>query len=505
MMMTSHHAAGRTAPADVRRWNLRRVRTYLAVLVLVAGIAGGAACFADSPEGLSGAIDTALDGVSLGNARFGVSVVEMPSQRTVCVRRADEPFRAASNIKLATVAAALEILGPDYVYRTRLYADGGISDGVIDGDLYLVGSGDPTLSARFHKDDCTRPFVRWSRALHDAGLRRVTGDIVADATLFDSEYRHPSWPKGQYLAHYSAEVSALSLNDNVVSIEIANVGEGKPARLTITPPTEYVKLTNAIRPTSSKKKHRYAFYRALDSNEITARGFYLVGAENSTTRVTIHDPAAYAATVFAECLTRQGIRIEGSVRVAGTPTRTTGKRLLISYRSRLADSVSPMLTESVNLYAEMLLKLLGAEKRGSGSFASGGAVVGAYLDKLVPGSTFSVVDGSGLSRENRLTPRILTKILAEMYAGPNRELWLASLPRNGQPGTLSKRMKEPMLAGRVAAKTGYISGTCALSGYCFAEDGRVYAFSFLVNDFPSLREARNAQDRLCRILAGAPR
>jgi len=464
------------------------------------------ACRAEEPPDLRKAIDELLSSKHLVGARFGVRVIEVPSGRVVYSIRAREPLCVASNMKLATLAAALEMLGPDYVYDTRVYCDGDISRGQVEGNLYIIGAADPTLSARFHEGRWTGPFERWAQALYEAGLRQVTGGIVADASLFDSEYRHPSWPEGQYLAHYCAEVSALSLNDNVVGIDVVPAGDGTAPRLSILPPTSFVQVTHDIRPTSSKKKHKYAFYRTRQSNEIRAQGSYWTGAAPSRTRVTIHDPASYTATVFAECLERHGITVTASVRVAEDPVVTSGKRLLVSYRSRLADSVGVMLTKSVNLYAEMLFKLLGAKNSGRGSFAAGAAAVRQQLEKIIPNSgAIRIVDGSGLSRENRLSPYVLTEILAHAYRGRHRDLWLKSLARSGRPGTLSKRMREPWLAGKVAAKTGYISGTCALSGYCFSGDGRVYAFSFVVNDFKSLHETRKLQDALCGLLVGHPR
>jgi len=235
------------------------------------------------------------------------------------------------------------------------------------------------------------------------------------------------------------------------------------------------------------------------------RGSVPASAGEQTYFVTVDDPPLFLGAALAEALRAQGVRLAGAVRkarapVAVDPSTTT---VLVDHVSTLGGTIGVMNRRSQNLYAECVLKCLGWKRYGQGTFESGGRAVADFLDELGhPKGGYVFVDGSGLARGARVSPALICDVLRAMYCSESRDVYLASLARPGESGTLAKRMKDPALREAVWAKTGYIRGVSALSGYVRTSSGRMLAFCILMNDLKCpLSTARAKQDEVCRILA----
>lgn len=486
---------------------LRHSRLVLgAALSLLAAcaLAGGAAPkAAPSPtldkKQLTALMQQELAGKGLRGADVGVALFDLVSREMVFAHNADRLLAVASNNKLVTTAAALELLGADFQFRTSVAAVGKMQgDGTLKGDLLVIGRGDPNISGRFHDGKTTAVLEGWAKAVAAAGIKTVRGDIVADDSYFDRQYTHPDWPE-PYTAWYRAGVCALSLNDSCVDIIVRPSSKsGNLAIVTTDPATSYVRVANTCR--TSRSGNRVIIHRLRGRNQISVSGtiHHRRGPQRSS--ITIHDPARYTATVFREVLQAKGIKVAGLVRLRPTDYRFRPDEYheIVTTTSSLADSVAVANTNSQNFYAEQMLKTLGREKQGKGSFIAGAAAVAAFLREAGVRGVFAYADGSGLGRNNRFTPRQITALLAYMNCRRTGSLYWHSLAQPGQTGTLRRRSLLLPLQGRLAAKTGYINGVSALSGYVETLGGRLLAFSVLVNGFRGgLTACRIAQDRIC--------
>ncbi|MCQ4574031.1 MAG: D-alanyl-D-alanine carboxypeptidase/D-alanyl-D-alanine-endopeptidase [Candidatus Brocadiales bacterium] len=441
---------------------------------------------------------------SLKGASVGICVVSLPGEKELYSLNSDRLFIVASNMKLLTTAAALEYLGPEYRFVTTVYGRGDVSEGgVLNGDLIIKGGGDPNISGRFHEGRSTAVLEHWALELGKAGITEIGGDVIADDTWFDREHVHPDWPRNQLTRWYCAPVSALSFNDNCIELRMVP-GDDGGVRVVKEPNTRYVRVHNSSRMTKKKKGANFIVYRKPGANEIFVKGKVRRGHLPATHFVTVDDPPLFLASVFREVLERNGIRVDGRVRlIAGEDVSSPGElHELASTASTMAQSVKVANTKSQNFYAEQILKTLGMEIKGEGSFAAGREVLEEFLLELGhPPDRYTIADGSGLSRNNRLSPRMLVDILAYMYKHGEGDVFYSSLSVSGTSGTMGRRLKKEPYKGRVRAKTGYISKASALSGYVETLSGKRLAFSILINDFKaSNAKIKKVQDSICRAL-----
>jgi D-alanyl-D-alanine carboxypeptidase/D-alanyl-D-alanine-endopeptidase (penicillin-binding protein 4) len=399
--------------------------------------------------------------------------------------------------------AALATLGPGFEFVTRVVARGSVADGTLGGDLCLIGGGDPNLSGRFHDGDVTALFRAWAARLVSLGIRRVAGDIQYESSLFGGEAYCEGWPRDdQYTRWYCAEVSALAFNDNCVGVRVIPGKAGEPAKIETIPPTAYVTVINQTTTLPGRKAAEIGILRGRADNTITVKGrVYEQATWGYSVDVAVHQPEAYAATVFRETLMAHGIAVDGGVKpVTLSADQFAAARTLVEHRAKLVDALKPVNTNSQNLHAEMLLRQLGARFTGKGTFRTGTAALAEYLKNAgLPADGCALVDGSGLAASNRLTANLLAQLLRRAAAEPWYEDFRQSLAVGGESGTLEKRLNDTVLKGKVFAKTGYISNVRALSGYVLSGKRR-FAFSILMNDCAYSREC---QDEIIRLLARA--
>jgi D-alanyl-D-alanine carboxypeptidase/D-alanyl-D-alanine-endopeptidase (penicillin-binding protein 4) len=479
--------------------------------LILASLALSSTSAAQTPAGRSGArtaplrgslehrLAQLIDTPPFDRASWGIYVVD-DRGRVLYQRNADRLSVPASNTKLVVTAAAAVLLPPDYRVRTTLYVNGRVDGGVLQGDLILYGRGDPTWSARCYGVDtlaagaCDSTFTAidaLADSLRARGIRRITGKLVGDGSYFEPTLIHYGWNAWDLTWWYAAPVSGLGFHDNSVDFEIApGPGVDAPPSISWAPDLGLITFENRARtaPPESGSTISDNFFRSGGGWSIRAEGTVALGKKPWVENVALPDPNLYAARALAASLARKGVAVEGGA--AGTTdslayrtVRCCGTSVVEFSGRPLPDIIFPILNSSQNWFAEMLLKILGRELRGEGSWKAGLDVERRFLiDSVKIDSTaFALEDGSGLAAGNLVTPHAFAQLLAYMHRHPKGGPFVAGLPHAGQPGSLLKRFGGTALDGRVIAKTGSIDRVNSLSGYIERANGRTITFSVQAN------------------------
>ncbi len=448
----------------------------------------------ESPEAVfSKTIEAILVNSCLRKQNFGIKIHSLERDKTLYSIHSDRLFSPASNVKLLTTAMALKRLGPDYRFKTSLYATIPIDGKTLRGDISIKGFGDPNLVSE----------QMWLlvNELKNLPLRKVRGDIIADESFFDDNLRIKTWKKKWGVEAYNAPLGALSFNFNTVTVYVTPGGKpGDRPVVVVDPDIEFIRVDNRARTVSTSKRSRLIVNRVDrgSHNEITVSGVISVNHLRETYYLNVTQPAYYAAMVFKEYLRQAGIEVTGKVRVGSVPE---GAYELSSHTSTPLSLILRGLNKfSNNFVAEQILKTIGAEVYGlPGTTLNGLRAMDGYMQSLKhkPGE-FSILDGSGLSRQNRLSPDQIVSVLQDMYIdlGVYPE-FISVLGVMGRDGNVRKRMNGYNGAERVRVKTGTLNSVSALSGYFQSADNERFAFSILMNDLKcSNRQARRLQDRI---------
>ena len=400
-------------------------------------------------------------------ATSGIAIVDSQG-RSLFARREHAAAAPASTFKLLVAIAALQTLGPDYRFETRLEALDVPRDGTLDGDIYLVGGGDPSLTA----DNLRGGAGAGARA----GITDITGGLVADATAFGGHEINPAWEPDDLQYDYAAGTSALSLDEGTVEFHLVPASVGAPARIDVRPPSEAVRVRGGVITGYSTT---LSIDRAADRNDFSFAGGLAVNAEQSFYRPVIDQPL-YVAGVARSMLRARNITVEGRAHTGIAPVVATV--LWRHYSAPLRTLLNHMLFESDNHYAEQLLRAVGAHAGAVGTELSGAAVERSVFERLgAPTDGLRVVDGSGLAPSNRVAPLDLATLLARANLDPTGDVLFHDLPRVGIEGTV-RRHDVTTALGRARAKSGHIADVDALAGYVDTRrHGRV-AFAILVND-----------------------
>jgi D-alanyl-D-alanine carboxypeptidase/D-alanyl-D-alanine-endopeptidase (penicillin-binding protein 4) len=475
-------------------------RAALLLLLLAALPARGEEANARTAE--------ALQKLLLANApapeTYGIDIRDARTGESIFKAAATTPRLPASTMKLFTTGAAWLLLGEGYRFETKALAGGGpTGDGVLSGDLILLGGGDPTLEVRGGADDERALVDELAARIARSGVKRIAGDLVLDDSRFDRELRHPTWPGNQLDKWYCAPVSALTVARSCLTLVVRpGAAAGAPAVVSQRPASGAYRLENAITTTAKKSEQVIIVDFDEARNVVRARGKIWDQGGGYDAEVAVPDPTMFFGRVLQQALVRAGVALGGDVVARpGAAAELTEPVLLAQVSTPLLDVLRITNRRSQNLFAECLLKTLGVVQTGAGSFRAGAAVTGALVTRLgVPAEEFRQVDGSGLSRENLVSPRAMTTILAHVFNTGDPVGFMGTLPSGGaESGSLRNRLAD--LGGEVRAKTGTIRGVSCLAGYVRGESGRVYAFAVLVND-PAMgtSRARDLQDGICRIL-----
>ncbi len=480
---------------------------------------------------------------SLQGTVWGISVRNLETGETLFSQNPEMNATPASNVKLYTAAAALETMGPDFRYVTRVYRGGPVEDGVLNGPLVIRGAGDPSLGGD-HTDDPTEVFRAWADSLRAAGIQQIDGAILGDDNIFDDEALGKGWSWDDTPFYYAAEISGLSFHRNVVDLTVRGQREGMPATLSWTPvQTNYVTFINNSVTTGYGTRTDEDYKRRPGTNVIQV-GTTVPTSSTEREELTISNPTLYFAHVLREVLIDEGIAVTGTaVDVDDVPIPPSyddaSLTRVASYTSPpLAELIAVVNEKSDNLYAEHIfrsLSLYGTLRPPQPKPTGANALIAspAAADTLTPPSpqanppaspsrvirtaamssplpsnvtpgtadaaAFMVrtvaaragidtnrvqfADGSGLSRHNLVSASATTDLLTYMYTHPNRgvrKAYLESLAVGGRDGTLEYRFRGNAPAARnVRAKTGTLSNVNALSGYVTSRRGTPLAFSIL--------------------------
>ncbi len=440
------------------------------------------------------------------NASVGVLVRSLKTGKVVYSQNAELALVPASNQKILTALVALKTLGANFSYRTTLSASAAPdATGTLTGNLYLRGSGDPSLtSARLDY---------LAQAMAKSGVKRVVGRIVGDGSAFDDAVLGAGWRWDNEPFYYSPQVSGLNCDGNVVVVGVAPGAMGEPASATINgrPAGEetYLTVENAVRTVAAGKgvEANVAFDRARGQNRILLSGTIPVGEKETTEEITIEDPARFAASRFVLALVKAGVAVDTPLWTESGKTPANTTEFAATASKPLRDLLPLFLKPSDNLFGECLLKTVGAKTSlgKPGTVAGGRVALLALLKNAGIGTGgLNVADGSGLSLQNTVTPRLLCDLLtwADAKLPPtDRTLFLDSLPVSGTDGTIRNRFKNTPLVGKVRAKTGTLSGASSMSGYLTAESGERFVFSLLMNHYGTgASDARAAQDAIITAL-----
>jgi serine-type D-Ala-D-Ala carboxypeptidase/endopeptidase (penicillin-binding protein 4) len=489
-------------------------RVFLAAILTLAAVAGCARPAAPgksrSPKVvaeerlLAGRLREVLHRLDGTRAAVSARVVDPASGTELYEDRSDVAVIPASNLKLLVSAAVLDRFGPDHELETVLAIDG--------DDLWLIGSGDPAAGdpriAEKRGEKVTSVLDRFADALAGSGLREVKGHLYYYDGAFDDVRVHPSWSRAFLTDWYAAPVAGLNFNDNCVDVTVRPAALGEPAAYEAVPPVRGIEIVNE---TISGGEGAAGISRARSSDVFTMSGG--VKAEKKLESKPVTDPGAFFADALRANLSSHGIEVRGETRRGGRPP--AGARAVTRHVTVLRDVLWRINKNSQNLFAEAMAKYLGRAyeiARGSadarGSWESGSLAVREFLRRQgVDASKFAIVDGSGLSRENRVTTRGQTQLLATMARHRYADVFRESLGVSGLDGTIARRMSD--IAGRVRAKTGSIRGVRSLSGYVRTNQGRWLAFSIIYNEIPDGEPGPKAfealADEACRLMAGLDR
>ena len=449
---------------------------------------------------------------------WGITAVDLKTGATLYELNPNRFFVPASNTKLFTTAMALTRLGPDFTFQTRVVAPAPDASGRIAGDLWLLGGGDPNLSPR------TIPYQRGSVtgdplvAIDDLatqiagkGVTRVDGDIIADDSWYVWEPYPPGWAEDDPLYDYGAPVSALTLNDGTFGLHIApGAREGDLAALTLNPALEYYDIDNRVRTVAASGERRIHYHRGAGSMKLELWGTIPLGGQGEDLLLGVEDPAQYAARAMRQALESRGILVRGAAlahhlypnEIASEVDPPAGTELARRVSAPLLEDLRVTDKVSQNLHAELALRAVARARRDTGSREAGLAELKDFLAEAgIQPEQYGIHDGSGLSRQNLVTPLTVVKLLRYMYQSPQRDNWISLLPVGGQDGSLGNRFTSPAVAGRIHAKTGSVAHVSALSGYLQRHNGDWVAFSILVNNFNGpAGEIRNAMDRICAVI-----
>ncbi len=447
-----------------------KVRTKNILVAAIFSICIGSFARADVAKRINGIISSSLQ----QKVQFSIHIIKADSSVPVYEHNAGELMIPASNMKIITSAAALNYLGPDYEYKTKV--------GLCDDALVVIGSGDPLLGDEKTDTKYGRErgwlFKDIAQLLKRSNIQALE-DIIIDSSVFDDQRVHPSWSKSELNKWYACEVSGLNFNDNCIAISTKKTG-GKVA-VFLEPQTSFLRYDNKIKPIT-RGTSAVGTYRNKEPNKIVVYGKCRnrVGPFD----VAIERPAAFFGFLLYENLTKAGIKTNGHL-IEKSLDDQSNFRLLSQYSTSLKDCLARCNKNSLGLAAESLFKTIAANNNPDGKYGSwdrGRELVSEFLLGLgIDKSQFYIDDASGLSRKNELSSYAITKVLLNVYHSDNWNLYKDSLAVGGVDGTIAKYFKEQKYKGKILGKTGYINSVKSFSGVCSTGRGD-YIFSILSNN-----------------------
>ncbi len=431
----------------------------------------------------------------LSNAHLGLAIYDITAESMLYELNSNRLFSPASNLKLFTSAAALELLGPGYRFKTGFYKTGRIDNkGRLKGDLIIRGGGDPLISGRF-RESVTEVLELWADSLLLLGIKEIKGNIMVDNSFFSGPDLGAGWSWDDLSYWYACPLSALSFNDNCVDLEFfPGLKVGDPAIIKINPVTDYIKITNQAVTSLADSDFTLDYYRVPYTNDVEFFGSMAVNdTDGVTDYVSVDRPELYTVSVFIDILKTKGIKFKGEYyslddRGGGELNISSAKmeNELFEWKSDSLGSVISVINKnSQNFFAEQSLMTLGRELGGEGSLEKGIEIAAAFYDSIgISSDDLAMYDGSGLSYINLVKPSAITRLLRYMHEGPNSRVYYESLAIPGQDRSVRNRLMDEEYRENVHAKTGSISNTRSFSGYIDGpRTGHLIAFSIMINNY----------------------
>lgn len=455
--------------------------------------------------------ETLLGTGSTSKGEWGLLIVDGESGETLYEQNADRYFVPASNMKLFTTALALEKLGPEFRFHTTLETSGTISsEGMLTGNLVLVGRGDPNLSNRKFPYELKEEFdgpaqkalVELADALAAKGVTEISGDVIGDDSYFPRERYPNGWEIDDMVWEYGAAISAIVVDDNTVALTLTP-GEqaGNPVQAAVSPATPDFLVENEVVTSAAEVKSDLTLKREPGANLVVVKGSLPAKSAPRKLILAIEEPAQHAAALLKHLLEERGVRVAGVARARHESGERNGDPMVLAEHVSvpLGDAVKLINKISQNLHTEMLLRTVA---RQNGVWAKPDDLVKVAADfyavaGIAPDDVIQT-DASGLSRHDLVTPRAIVTMLSFAQKQPWFGPYYASLPVAGTDGTLEDRMKNTIAAGRIHAKTGSVEHVRTLSGFAETPGGRRLIFSFLSNNQGGKsHEAADAMTGLC--------
>jgi len=473
---------------------------------------------------LQSRISEVLAKPELSAAMVGIKVTSLDTGRVLFEENSAKLLRPASNMKLYTVATALDRLSPDFRFTTSVYAASRPdSSGVVKGDLTIYGRGDPSIAARFNNGDYFKAIDELASRIVSAGVKRVEGDLIGDESYFVGPKYGSGWEWEDLTWYYGAEVTPLTVNDNALDLFIKPGPEvGKPALITTGPPDPLLTIVNRVTTSPKGMRREISISRDLGEDVITITGSIALEDRGYTGGIGISHPAMLFVYLLRSSLVQRGVIIKGRSRTQNIDsTLSTAKTAQPFVTASMSSSASlpsieiatlqsppfsliaaQTMKPSQNLYTELILRTLGkvapplvttpgASTLGQTSEDLGLETVKSFLKTAgIQPESLVLSDGSGLSRNDMITADASVQLLTFMSRHRFADVFRAALPIAGVDGTLRNRLKNTAAENNLRAKTGSLSSVASLSGYVTTSAGEKLAFSIMVNNYPNDVEPR---------------
>jgi D-alanyl-D-alanine carboxypeptidase/D-alanyl-D-alanine-endopeptidase (penicillin-binding protein 4) len=441
----------------------------------------------------------------------GVKVTSLDSGRVLFEENAQKLLRPASNMKIYTVATALDRLSPDFRFTTSVYArskPGG--DGVVKGDLTIFGRGDPSIAARFNNGDYMKGIDELANRVVAAGVKRVEGDLVGDETYFVGPKYGSGWEWEDLTWYYGAEVTPLTINDNALDLFVKpGPAIGSRANITTGPPDPLLTIVNEVTTAGRGTRRTISVHRGLGENKITISGTIALDDRGYTGGIGISHPGLLFVYLLRAALNQKGVVVTGKSRASG-PTESVSSAAFPSTLSASQVEITTLqspplsviaaqtLKPSQNLYTELILRTLGKmvppenpqQDLQTSEDLGLEAVKGFLKSAGIRPESLVLSDGSGLSRNDMITADASVELLSFMSRHRYASVFRDALPIAGVDGTLRNRLKNTVAENNLRAKTGSLSSAASLAGYVTTVAGEHLAFSIMVNNYSSDVEPR---------------
>lgn len=441
---------------------------------------------ASSYAELQNSIDAILLDSRMKGVASSVAVRKASTGEMIYQSNADQAITPASTLKILTAAAALETLGENYRFTTEVITDGIVSNGILTGNLYLRGTGDPTLL----KGD----FDNFASQLVKHGVKKVSGNLIGDDTWFDAVRLSPSIDKMDESYYFAAQISALTVSPNsdydagTVIVEAKPTTRGKASKVTLTPETAVVQVINRSKTVPKGSKNTLKIGRQYGTNKIVITGNVPIGSAGKKEWVTVSNPTAYALDVFKKSLAAKGITFVPSSKTVRGKTADNAEILVTKKSMPLKSLMRPFMKLSNNSHAEVLAKAMGKMQYGEGSWDTGLQVMRDYAMSIgLDINDWVFEDASGMSHANKVNSAQLTELLYQVRTAPWYGSFVQGLPVAGAPdrligGTLRNRLTVAPAKGNVLAKTGSLNNVSTLAGYAQTKEGELLIFSVLTQN-----------------------